>query len=251
MLQHLGPGDIAFLVDVPDDEGGEAVRLGPAHDGHRTLAHLADAPGRGGQLRVEHRLYGVDDDHSRLRGVNGCADLAQVRLRQHVYLPVRDAQALRTHLQLTAALFAGDIEYLLAPADQAAELQQQRALAHARRAAHEHHAPAHGPAAEDAVELRKPGGKAYLLLRVQLGEQLGRRTALSGPRGVGLSLGLGRGLHKRVPGPAGRALPGPFCRFIPAFRAVKHGFFLHVTVTSSMLQYSRKAASSAAAIAVR
>ena len=67
VLEYLGARNVALLVYVAHDEGREAVGLGEAHDGHRALAHLAYAAGRGGDLGVEHRLDGVHDDHGGLQ----------------------------------------------------------------------------------------------------------------------------------------------------------------------------------------
>ena len=109
MLQNLGAGNAALLVDVSYHERRVAAVLGRAHDAHGTLPHLADAARRRGGLRIKHGLDRVYDQNRRLQFINGGKHSAKVCLRQHVDAPLIDSKALCAHFELALALFTGDI----------------------------------------------------------------------------------------------------------------------------------------------
>ena len=173
-------------------------------------------------IGVEHGLNGVHYNNRRLYRLDLRLYLRELGLREDVNFALGDAQALGAHLELTAALLARHIEHPLRTSDESAQLQEQRGLANAGRPANEDDRAAHGPAAKHTVKLADAGGEAYLLLRVQLREQLGLAAAVLRGRGGGLAgLGLRRGLDKRVPGAAGGALARPLGRLVAALSAVE------------------------------
>ena len=45
MLQHLGAGDVAVLIDMANHKDGDAVLLGHLHHGHSAILHLGDTAG--------------------------------------------------------------------------------------------------------------------------------------------------------------------------------------------------------------
>ena len=64
VLDGPGPGQVAVLGHVPDQEERDAARLGHAGQPFDAGAHLGQAPRRLAQIRVGDRLERVDDDES-------------------------------------------------------------------------------------------------------------------------------------------------------------------------------------------
>ena len=98
MLEHLRPRDAALLVDMSHYEDREILFLAKAHDAHRALAHLGDAAGGGAHIRLVYGLDGVDDHDLGLQALRGGEDRVQIRLREDVDLPARDAEAVGAEL---------------------------------------------------------------------------------------------------------------------------------------------------------
>ena len=121
------------------------------------------------------------------------------------------------------ALLAGDVEDAPCLCGRGAHLQEECGLADAGRAAHEDQGPEHGPAAEDTVKLRDPGGKAHFLRGVELLELFGLCAAGGGRRSP-RAFPAKPELRERVPRPAGGALPCPVRRLAAAFGAEIDGF---------------------------
>ena len=116
MLQYLGPGDGALLVDVADDEHRHSPALGQIHQGHGAVLHLADAAGGGGQLPVVHGLDGVHDEHVGLELGHRLGHVVHAGLGQQVELLAAHPQPLGPQLDLPLGFLAGDIEHLGKPA---------------------------------------------------------------------------------------------------------------------------------------
>ena len=77
VLQYLGAGDAALLVDVADEYGGDIALLGELEQRGGTLTYLHDAAGRRLGRVGRDGLYGVDDDEVGLRLLDVCIDLLQ------------------------------------------------------------------------------------------------------------------------------------------------------------------------------
>ena len=70
VLQHLGSGDGALLIDVADDKNGEPLPFCQLHQGHGALLHLAYAARRGGQIPAVKGLDRVDNQNVGLQFVD-------------------------------------------------------------------------------------------------------------------------------------------------------------------------------------
>ena len=242
MLQHLRPRDGPLLVHMAHHEAGVAVELGRLHQSHGAVLHLADAAGTAGEVPVEHGLDGVNDDHLGLFQLDGPEDVVQVCLRQHQDPVLGHPQPPRPHFQLPGALLPCDIEDFFV-SQQAADLQQQRGLADARRPPHQDDGARYRAAPQHPVQLPHAGGKAQLLVvPLQLGDGLrevhhSRPRRFDRPRLAPVWSGVLGSLHQGVPMLAGGALAEPFTCLVPAFRTEKSGLFFHSFCFAPM--YSR------------
>ena len=82
VLEQLGSGQSTFLVDMPHDDGGDAVGLGMADQAGGTLSNLADSPGSRIHLGHADRLDRVDDQDLRLGLVGTGEDTVHVVVGQ-------------------------------------------------------------------------------------------------------------------------------------------------------------------------
>ena len=223
VLQHARAGNRALLGHMPHQDDGAAVGLGIAHQYRRAFTHLADAARRAGKVRAVHGLDGVDHGEIRLDGIELFLNRIHGVFGQHQNLLVPHAQAVGAQANLPRAFFARYIQHALAHARHArAHLQQQRAFAHARLAAHQHQRALHNAAAQHTVKLADAGRLMRLRARLDLIDLLRLRA---GAAALLLRLGrdgrssLGRGFLQRIPAFAGRAFAIPARGFIPTSRA--------------------------------
>ena len=228
MLEHLGAGNGALLVDVTDHKYRDALPLGELHERHRAVLDLTDAARGRIQLLVVERLDGVHDQNVRRFLADTFEHVAETGLREHIKVAARDLEPLGAHLELVRRFLAGYIQDLGKAAELTADLQHQRRFADARRAADEHQRALDGSPAEHTVQLAHTGRKAQLLLGLQLGDRmrLAARERLSAPLPCRRRLRRGL-LHDGIPCAAGRAAPRPLCGLVAALGAVKYGFCLH------------------------
>ena len=121
------------------------------------LLHLPDAARRRIQLLVIERLDRVDDQDVGLFLLYALKNISQASLGQDEQPRALNLQALGAELELVGRLLTGDIQHLRKLPQTAADLEHQRRLADARRAAHEHERALDRSAAENAVELTHAG----------------------------------------------------------------------------------------------
>ena len=235
MLQHLGTGDAALLVDVADDEHCDALSLGHLHQSHGAVLHLPHAAGRGVQFLVIQSLDGVHDQHVRLLPADTLQHVAQPRLRQDEQVPAVHGQTLGPQLQLAGRLLAGDVQHLAGSAQLLTDLEHQCGFADTWCAAHQHQRAFYSAAAQHAVQLPHAGGETDLLILLQ---GCNGRRVYSICDTLGLSAfdrSLRRLLHHGVPRAADGAAARPLGALAAALRAEKDGFCFHVV--PSLVQY--------------
>jgi hypothetical protein len=179
VLEHARARERALFRDVAHQHHGRAAGLGKAREVGRAFAHLRHRAGGGGELVGVHRLDRVDHRDGRARGVERGNDLLELDLGQHLHLRMVQPEPLGAQRHLRAAFFTRDIERVLPRALQRIDrLQQQRRLADAGVAADERHAARDDAAAQHAVELVEPGGRARDVGRLDVGQ----RRELGGAR---------------------------------------------------------------------
>ncbi len=71
-------GQVAVLGDMPDQEDRDAAGLRQARQALDAGAHLGQAAGRLGQIRIAHRLQRVDHDEGRVVMLDGLFDRPDV-----------------------------------------------------------------------------------------------------------------------------------------------------------------------------
>ncbi len=212
MLHHARAGDLTVLGDVADQHHRDAAFLGQPDQFAGAGADLGDRTGTGFMSVAPQRLNRID--HHQIEGfaLQPLQDVAQRCLGRQVDGSVGHAHAVGARADLLDGLLAGDIGAASATTRRlAADLQQKGGLADPGVAAQQDRRAGHDAAAADAVELgdasRDPfqawgfGGQAFEGQAPGLGPP-GRRE---GARRTGGDL-----LHHGVPGPASRALTGPF-----------------------------------------
>jgi hypothetical protein len=187
-------------------------------EARRRLAHLADAAGRGGEVRAEDRLDRIDRENRRLERFGALDDRRERRLAEHVDLIRREPETIRAHADLLRRLLAGHVEHPRAAlAERRGRLQEQRRLADAGVAADQDDGAFDEPAPEHAIELADTGLAPALRVGLDLGEklrQLVRRDRAEARRG-----GRDPLLDERLPLPAVGAAPHPLRRLVAAVLA--------------------------------
>ena len=83
VLQNLRTCKGAFLVDMADENHGDAARLGKAEQGRGAFTNLGDAAWRGIHILGGNRLNGVYDYNLRLHLFNIIEDILQRRFGQN------------------------------------------------------------------------------------------------------------------------------------------------------------------------
>ena len=231
VLQDLGSGDAALLVDVADEDDRGVRFLGVALECGGTLAHLCHAAWGALQLLVGDGLDGIHNDQGGLEGADAGEDIVQRGFAQQVTLAVHAApgDAVGTHAQLLRALLTRDVEHT-AGADAQHVLQHQRGLADARLSSKQHDAARHEAATQHAIEFVTWQVDAGLVFGTDfrdLHRLLALAVVVTGHvvahcrrlRHLGL-LDIG------VPLAAGGALAEPLGRLVAAVLAEEGGFVL-------------------------
>jgi hypothetical protein len=106
VLEDPGAGQGAVLGHVADQDRGPPGLLGRPHQAVGALPHLGHRAGRRGQLGVEHRLDGVDDEHVGSDGRSVGEDGGQVGLGHQPQPGMEGAQPRRPHPHLLGRLLA-------------------------------------------------------------------------------------------------------------------------------------------------
>ena len=122
VLEHLGTGNGALLVDVADHKHRDALPLGELHERHRAVLDLTDAACGRIQLLVVERLDGVHDQNVRRFLADTFEHIAETGLREHIKVPARDLEPLGAHLELVRRFLAGYIQDLGKAAELTANL---------------------------------------------------------------------------------------------------------------------------------
>ena len=166
VLEHPRAGDRAVLGDVPDEQHGDAARLGHLDERGGHLAHLGDVAGRALDLGAADGLHGVDDDQLGLERVDLAEHGGEVGLAGEVERAGHRLDALGAGAHLRRRLLAADVEHpalavLAGAGGPGRDVEQQGRLADARLAGDEHHGAGHEAATEHPVELRHPGGAGH------------------------------------------------------------------------------------------
>ena len=177
-------------------------------------------------------LDGVDDQNVRLQFVDGVHQVVQAGFRQEVQPLPAHFEPFGPQLDLPFGFLAGDVQHVGKPAQRAADLEHQRGLADARRAAYQHQGAFDRSPAQHPVQLAHSGGKAQLVGGLHLSDGLGavhRHPQAAAHRAHRSLFGglLRRALHNRIPCPAGRALALPLGGLISAFGTVVQDLLFH------------------------
>ncbi len=104
VLQHLGSGDGALLVHMPDDKYGDIFPLGQLHQCQGAFLYLAYAAWGGGHIPVVQGLDGVHDEHVGLELVDGVHQVLQIGLCQQIEALAPHAEPLGPQLDLPLRL---------------------------------------------------------------------------------------------------------------------------------------------------
>ena len=112
MLQHLGTGNGALLVNMPDYEYRDALCFGKVHQGHGAFLYLGDAAGRRGALLGIKGLDGVDHQYVRAELIYGFQNILHGGFGQYKQPVSGNTQPYRPHFQLGFRFLTGDIEHL-------------------------------------------------------------------------------------------------------------------------------------------
>ncbi len=209
VLDHAGPGDLAVLGDMADEDGGNAAPLGVADHLVCRGADLGDRTGCGLDMVEPHGLDRIDYHEVGPFGVERGEDVAERCLGAEAHRRIGQPEPLRAHLHLRRRLFAREVKRLQPRSREGGGgLQEQGRFADAGVAADQDRRGRHQPAAQDPVELVQPRGAARRW-RIRGGEVGERHVASLG------DLGLRPGRKRRllddgIPCPAGLAPPGPF-----------------------------------------
>ena len=108
VLEHAGPGDRPFLVDVAHEHGGEAAVLGHGRQHAGALPHLGHGPGRRTQRGLGDGLYGVDHEDVGLQLADSADDGGQRPGREQPEIGLEDAEALGPQPHLLGRFLSGD-----------------------------------------------------------------------------------------------------------------------------------------------
>ena len=112
---------------MADKKDGDLAALGQKHEPARRLAHLADTAGGGCDPAEKDGLDGVDHGHHRPRFFQLLDDGVEVVFRHDQQAIARDAEPLRTQLELLDGFLAGNVENRAERrGDLAGQLQEQR-----------------------------------------------------------------------------------------------------------------------------
>ena len=169
MLQHLGTGDGAFLVDVANEDHWHAAGLGITQESGGTLAHLAHRAGGAVEFVAGDGLDGVDNHQVGGTLLDAGKDARERSLTHDVALAVLVAagNAVGTHAQLLRTLLTADVEHL-ARTDAQHVLQHQRALSNAWLSANEHYRSWHQSTSQHTVQLTAGQLDAWQLLSLYI-----------------------------------------------------------------------------------
>ncbi len=213
MFHDPGPGDLAVLGDVTDEEQRRAGGFREAHQLLRAGADLGHGAGRGGQGVGPQRLDGIDNDDLGLFRLQGRENVAQGRRGGEGDRSLGDLQAFGAQPDLGRRFLAGDVsDRSPAPREARRDLEKQRRFPDAGVAADQERRARNQPAAAGAVEFRVAGREARLEFSAALQRGEIEDLALRLAAGTGEGARRGRGLleRDRIPFAAGVAAPGPF-----------------------------------------
>ena len=168
MLQYLRTRDGAVLIDMPDDDDGDALVFCFMDQLHCRLLDLRDRARRRGDLIVVDRLDRINDHDLRAVQVDFGDDFVYIGLRQNGQAAVIDAETSGAQLDLRGRFFAGDIQNPAVRVDKLADLQQQRRFADARLARKQHDRAFDQTAAEYAVEFTDARGNTDIVRELDL-----------------------------------------------------------------------------------
>ncbi len=231
VLEDAGARDGAVLRDVPDDEDRNALLLCDAQQPRGRLAHLGNRARSGAELRSVEGLDRVDDAHLRALALERRADEIEIRLGEDQHL-ARSAEPLGPELHLGGRLLAGDQRGLPLVTHRPQRHQEQRRLADAGVAAHQHERRGDEAAPEHAVELRHACRQTFRCGRFYRRERNQRYGVGSRRRAVAAVCQWL--LDESSPAPASGAAPEPARRRIPALRAhVLNGNLRHPRIVES------------------
>jgi hypothetical protein len=230
VLEHLGTGERTVLGDVTDQQQhGTALLRGP-RQAPGALAHLRHAPRGGRECLAEQHLDRIDHEQARAVLIQRRENALQGRLRHQAQVVAGQVEALGTRCHLLRTLLTGDVQGGGTRREVAHGLQQQRALAGARVAAHENGGARHQAAAEHAIELGHARTDACHLGGIDVREapRRGQGTGIARARrdSPGARAGAEAHLAERVPGAAVAALALPLVVIGAALAAHERGFLL-------------------------
>jgi len=222
---------------VADDEHRGPTLLGEAHQPRGAFAHLTDVARRSLEIRCEHGLDRIDDEHRGRRRCRGGEHRLEVGLAQQRDVAGVLAESVGAQLDLERTLLARCIERrTIARLEARCHLQEERRLPDAWLAADEDHRARDDAAAEDEVELVDPGLPAARLASTHFTKSRRHRDAASlgqRARSAGAATRAARGstahrdfLDERVPRAAHVAPASPLGMFGAALRAAVDGLGL-------------------------
>ena len=194
VLEHAGPGDLAVLGDVADQEQGRAAALGEADQLVRAAAQLGDRAGRRLDAVDVHGLDRIDDQQARrAQMVEGRQDVAHRGRGGDLERRLGAAEAGGAQADLVDRFLAADVGDLGAGGgERGAGLEHERRLADAGIAADQHRRALDQAAAQHPVELgigaRQAGRRLGRALELEQLQAL-RAAAAAGRRPFGTGLG--------------------------------------------------------------
>ena len=171
MFQYFRTGQVAFFVDMPDQDNRDPLVLGVLQDTRSTLTYLGYGAWRGLYLVGIDGLDGVYDDQLRLNMSYLVEDIFQVGIVQYqaVFMPF--ANPVSPYPDLFGALFPGQVKNFFI-VEQQSDLQSQGGFSYARFTPDQHHGPWYKSPAKQTVKLLQSRFHPFPADRADLGNGL-------------------------------------------------------------------------------
>ena len=126
MLQYLGAGDIAILIDMANYKNGHALTFGQMHQGHGAILHLGHTAGRRLVFFIVEGLNRVGDENIRFHFLNRFQNVRKSGFGKDIQCLRGHIQPLGTEFQLTFAFLTRHIENPAAGTKAVANLKKKR-----------------------------------------------------------------------------------------------------------------------------
>ena len=181
VLEDPRARDGALFGDVPDEQHGDSAIARFPREPSSTFSNLTDGAGGRGNLRVEHRLDGIDDQYGRRSVVHRVQDGAELRIGHRAHAVRNRAEARRSRANLRRRFFPAHEQHVLVVAERKGELERKCGLSDAGLSGEQDDAARHRPPAEHEIGLidagRHPRSGARIVCRQPLDLDVRRHSS--------------------------------------------------------------------------